>query len=387
MMYLDDTDELFEDDELVDGSKFWYAIRCLMGTILFYWVSKYWLPMNLSIPIWNITLSQKDSVIAYMVVFVVCLGISIFLFHHENEPGSGFFVVVLPSQIFLLLYLMTKYRIFCGVACCVISFFTVICCLDMHEKMRRAHAKSRRFHYLKELRKDFCALCIIISAFLFLTYIGYAICVAILGITSLLPIGNKPTQTQSQTTPIAMEVYTQEELWDRNQDNLILFMTKNYNRLSADEKLDVLQNFIDMQMEYFGCEKVQLIHENISQRGIAGYYNNVNRVICIDTETYQTAGTYEILNILYHECFHVYEETLVEAYDEANANGEDTSLRFTKEIAQWKIDLENYQAFDTAKTKEEQEKYRNQLLERSANEYSEAWALQCFRYIYGMESE
>lgn len=158
------------------------------------------------------------------------------------------------------------------------------------------------------------------------------------------------------------------ELWDYLQE-------KNWNRLSIQERITVIQELVDFESGVLGIPTVPV---NSAMIGMAtlGAYDNESNQMWINTEHLANSPVQEVISTTVHEVHHAYVDYLVSTLD---WNNPAMNSAYFAELRELMDSQENYKSarnygFDA---------YENQPLEVAAREYASEETARIMTYIEG----
>lgn len=158
------------------------------------------------------------------------------------------------------------------------------------------------------------------------------------------------------------------ELWGYLQE-------KNWNRLSIQERVTVIQELVDFESGVLGIPTVSVTSAMIGMATLGAYDNESNQM-WINTEHLANSPVQEVISTMVHEVHHAYVDYLVSTLD---WNNPAMNSAYFEELRELMDSQENYKSarnygFDA---------YENQPLEVAAREYAAEETARIMTYIEG----
>lgn len=103
-----------------------------------------------------------------------------------------------------------------------------------------------------------------------------------------------------------------------NIDTVLLLQEEEWESLTTQEKLDVLQTVANIESHYLGLpNELNVGAANLGEYTLA-CYNDSTHTISIDLDHLENDSVYDVLDSCCHEAYHSYQHRLVEAYHAAD---------------------------------------------------------------------
>lgn len=217
--------------------------------------------------------------------------------------------------------------------------------------------------------------------------------ILIVVVTVVLPLQYRKASTEPvdaiayATNVRDLKTTTPTDLWEPNKDKLRLLSMEVYKTLDLQERVNALQEVLNIECEYLGIEPCQLLTEDIEQESKAGYYSDHRGFISIDVARVEADYAYDAINIILHEAYHYYQAECMRNYEQIKDSGVNEELLFYRDCRSWADDLENYQACENAEDFDEYYQYASQSLETSANDYADEWIDAYWSFINKSDKE
>lgn len=176
-------------------------------------------------------------------------------------------------------------------------------------------------------------------------------------------------------TEVVVETGMPDNLYEKNTELWGYLQEKNWNRLSIQKRITVIQELVDFESGVLGIPTVPVTSAIIGMATLGAYDNESNQM-WINTEHLANSSVNEVINTICHETHHSYVDYLVSTLDWDNPAM--NSAYFT-ELRELMDSQENYKSawsygFDA---------YENQPLEVAAREYGEKETARIMTYIEG----
>ena len=176
-------------------------------------------------------------------------------------------------------------------------------------------------------------------------------------------------------TEVVVEADKPADLYEEKAELWGYLKEKNWNRLSIQERITVIQKLVDFESGVLGIPTVPITSAMIGMSTLGAYDNESNQM-WINTEHLANSSPREIVATICHEVHHSYVDYLVSTLDWGNPA---MNCAYFAELRELMDSQENYKSarnygFDT---------YENQPLEVAAREYSEKETAIIMAYIEG----
>lgn len=176
-------------------------------------------------------------------------------------------------------------------------------------------------------------------------------------------------------TESVVEENKPDDLYEKNTELWSYLQEENWNRLSIQERITVIQELVDFESGVLGIPTVPVTSAMIGTATLGAYDNELNQM-WINTEHLANSSVCDVINTICHEVHHSYVDYLVNTLDWDNPA---MNSAYFAELRELMDSQENYKSawsygFDA---------YENQPLEVAAREYSEKETAIIMTYIEG----
>lgn len=176
-------------------------------------------------------------------------------------------------------------------------------------------------------------------------------------------------------TEVVVETGKPDNLYAENTELWSYLQEKNWNRLSIQERITVIQKLVDFESGVLGIPTVPVTSAMIGMATLGAYDNESNQM-WINTEHLANSSVHEVINTICHETHHSYVDYLVSTLDWDNPA---MNSAYFAELRELMDSQENYKnawnyGFDA---------YENQPLEVAAREYASEETARIMTYIEG----
>lgn len=164
-----------------------------------------------------------------------------------------------------------------------------------------------------------------------------------------------------------------DNLYEKNAELWGYLQEKNWNRLSIQERITVIQKLVDFESGVLGIPAVPVTSAMIGMATLGAYDNESNQM-WINTEHLANSPVQEVISTTVHEVHHAYVDYLVSTLD---WNNPAMNSAYFAELRELMDSQENYKStrnygFDA---------YENQPLEVAAREYASEETSRIMTYI------
>ena len=164
------------------------------------------------------------------------------------------------------------------------------------------------------------------------TTAGLSLLVFLVGVTFGVS-GFKPNAKVTEPT-------RQTETIANNIDTVCQLQEEEWETMSVQERLDVLQVIANIEASYLGLPHELNVFSAVMDETTGGYYTDATHSICINLEALSYGTAHEVLDTLAHEAYHAYEHRLVDLYEDVSPQQQKLLLFST--IAEYRFEFENY---------------------------------------------
>lgn len=311
--------------------------------------------IELVVPLLKLGFSREQSLKIYYFLFCVNLLFFILSKGREKNIYDMLLLIGFPMQMFMvMLYSNYLARIlwFAWIMFLIVLIDEIGCCIRRNDFFRR---NRRRFRKLFSARWSFGKI-----------HFRAGVILCIVCCYASIAFSNE------------LSPWTLEEcagIKAERQIDRILNVEENFEVLNKKEKVNLLQQVLDQELSYLGCEAVQLIAREFDDSAVHGYYDHSKKIVAINMEVLD-GPVQECIRVCLHEAYHVYQYACVESLGKKQ---EKSNLKIFKEIVEWKYEFEHYSSASGESTWKEYIQYANQKVEKSAREYAETeWVKYAF---------
>lgn len=111
-----------------------------------------------------------------------------------------------------------------------------------------------------------------------------------------------------------------------NMDTILLLQEDEWEKLSAQERLNVLQTVANIEQRYLGLPNELNVGVANLDADILGYYTDETHEIIVSADSLLYDSPWEVLDTICHEAYHSYQYRLVEALDGADENSKNLRI-------------------------------------------------------------
>lgn len=272
--------------------------------------------------------------------------------------GSIFSNIALPFGVYTLLsYVEVKKKVFVIPLLCaaILSLLLIIVIHGRPVKNRR----KRRMIVANRLRKTASGVQFFLALALFfsMTIIGFG---DLFGTSIMQPNVVATTYEDSYKETIRS-----------NFDKVCLLQEHLWEKLSVQEKLDVMQCCANIERYYLGIPHELKVGTDFTGEYVLGYYDEGKNEIIISADSLLNDTPSEVLNTLCHESYHSYQQCIVEVME--NASEDMKSLRMFESAHSYATEFEDYKSWG--------DEYYDQECETDARNYAEEAVEDYYRSI------
>ena len=166
----------------------------------------------------------------------------------------------------------------------------------------------------------------------------------------------------------------EEQTIDNNIETLALLNDDQWEEVSTEKKVDVLQTVANIERRYLGLHHELNIKVANTEENLAGYYSDTLHTITISSDYLLRASPRELVNTVCHESYHALQYRMVDAYDSVPDELKD--LLFFAEASVLKAEFADYK--DSSGDIQE---YYSQLCETKARSYARSSTDEYFERI------
>lgn len=117
-----------------------------------------------------------------------------------------------------------------------------------------------------------------------------------------------------------------EQTIANNMDTILLLQEDEWEKLSAQERMDVLQAVANIEQRYLGLPNELNVGVANLDADILGYYTDKTHEIIVSADSLLYDSPREVLDTICHEAYHSYQYRLVEALNGADENSKNLRI-------------------------------------------------------------
>lgn len=173
----------------------------------------------------------------------------------------------------------------------------------------------------------------------------------------------------------------------QNMDTILLLQEGKWEKLTPEERLQVLKTVSDIEANYLGIPEVRVCADNMEGRYL-GHYVDVTQCITLSYECLASYDAYTMLCTVIHETYHAYQYRLVDLYDRLEKEDRDLYLmraaaHYSREFSDYNDGSENYLEYATQHCEMDSDSYAA----AAAEDYYERIRLYYMDGFHSMEQE
>jgi len=304
----------------------------------------YWIALGNISPIvisrYNIVVSVRNLFYALISAMVLS---NVFLYNSIPSKKMNTYELFLNSLLPVLIYYLLK-TIDYNMMIVTITVALIVCAsVCIYWLQRYCNIKRIRMVYYARHIIAFNIVLLIIPSFLYYRY-------------------EKPAQEY------VSRIENMSVVSELKEDELEKFKTKinncKWEKLSVDEKGDLLLEFIENESVQLGIAPPMLCVENLDSESYKGLYNHSIKTITVNSYYLISENKEDCLNTVAHELYHAFQHSVIDIMSKLDENDYETNSYFLKGKT-W-IAARNSYAED-GKTSQG---YRNNALEVDARDYA-----------------
>lgn len=174
-----------------------------------------------------------------------------------------------------------------------------------------------------------------------------------------------------------------QSLINAHLDELMPIIDGTYQDLSVQERLDMFQRVVNIECTYFGSSiavSVKMKPFPSNQIDTYAYYSESEKRIYINENLFQNIDVDDALFIVLHECYHIYQSEQKKLFE--SVPEEFKNLMILNEAKMNKEGLDDY-----ISAEENYDEYKNQFIEKQADDYAYSEMLEYERLIEQYSSD
>lgn len=178
----------------------------------------------------------------------------------------------------------------------------------------------------------------------------------------VMDMAYKPMDRPKQSGVNSVISVEAEQLLDANAEKLKSFSESKWEKMSIDEKLDLLQIVTNIELNHLGLDHELKVHATTLGKNTNACYRPKEKSVNVNIKRLEYAKGYEMLTSVAHESFHAYQHRMVETYKTAGAA--EKKLLYFRKLEKYDKEMSNY-----ISGKADYEAYYNQSMEIDARAY------------------
>ena len=147
-------------------------------------------------------------------------------------------------------------------------------------------------------------------------------------------------------------------------DKLCMLRTQEWEKLTVEERLDVLQTIANIERHSLGVTYELQVGVNEERDRANGEYIDQFHCITVDSDQLLNGTPFKLVEIICHECYHAYEYSMIELY--LTTPEAYRSLEVFEPVKQYIVEFNNY-----VDGSDDFERYYNQACEANARAYAD----------------
>lgn len=125
-----------------------------------------------------------------------------------------------------------------------------------------------------------------------------------------------------------------------NIETILLLQEDEWEKLSVQERLDVLQTVANIEATYLGLPHELNVVVAVTDETTSGHYNDRTHTITINPDYIADESAHDLVETIAHEAFHAYEHRLVDLHN--SVSSQERNLLIFDRISEYKDNFENY---------------------------------------------
>lgn len=178
--------------------------------------------------------------------------------------------------------------------------------------------------------------------------------------------------------PVASKTKGESQTIAANIKELEMIRPNKWEKLSVQDKLDILQIIANIERDYLGLSHELRVKAANLDEVVLGCYDDRKHLIQINIDSLIEEDVDEIINTVCHEAYHAYQFSLCESYRKADDASK--KLRIYKDVPEYIDNFRDYKEGTDCG-------YYEQLVEVKAREYGEDGAEEYLERVYEYEKD
>ena len=125
-----------------------------------------------------------------------------------------------------------------------------------------------------------------------------------------------------------------------NIDTILLLQEDAWERLSGQERLNVLQTVANIEATYLGLPHELNVVVDLLDETTSGHYNDSTHTIAVNADYIAGESAHDLVETIAHEAYHAYEYRLVDLYNDVSS--QERNLLIFNRISEYEDNFENY---------------------------------------------
>lgn len=298
------------------------------------------------------TVGGSNAILIVMVALAIAVNM-VLTISWNRTTGSAITSVIIPYGVYAYItyikYISKAYRIIAWVAVgiCVLTMIYILAV--------KFHAKSKRKRILRKAKMAYSTFRFI-GAAASVSLIVCLFCNVYVG-GALISPDAKPTSSYGEEYTIAA-----------NMDTVLLLQEEEWNNLSLEERMDVLQCICNIEGRYLGLNREIHIYASKMDENLLGYYNDSASSIQISIDLVESGNPYETLDTVCHEMYHAGQARYVEIFESLDEDAQRSYFLYDASV--YADEFHNYKNARMADDASDYLEYYGQWCEQDAREYA-----------------
>lgn len=326
-----------------------------------------WYVQFLYIPLERYT--ERISMTLFWCLFVLLLSMGVLATYQRRRNWVNVAVnILLPLHIYTFLSYGNRLGPWIKWAVAVASILTVLFFGVVFSERKPQKTKERKRLICRKVRHSLLGA---------RTIFTFCLCILLVPMLFGFFTGNKATS--SQVSAISLSDLEQWTI-DNNMETVLKIKPENWETLSSEERLQVLNVLKNIEMRYLGiCYNVTLTAEPLTEGTLGSYVWSENKII-IDTEHLEKSDAKDVVHTLVHECHHVYSRQQVDVYQMLPEQYQ--QMMMFHHVQQYAKEYDNY-----IEGEDDYSNYKAQWCERDANAYAKEAVYEYYERIAAYEEK
>lgn len=309
------------------------------------------------------TIGESNVVLIVIIVLATAVN-TLITISWNRTTASAITALLIPYGIYTYItyvdYMPIAYKFIAGVAIGLCVFATI------YILSVKLHAKNKRQRALKKTRMAYSTFRFV-GAAASISLIICLFCNVYLG-GALLSPSEKPATTYGEEYTIAS-----------NMDTVLLLQENQWQELSLEERMDVLQIICNIEGNYLGLNHGIHIYASKLDEDVLGYYNDSASSIQISVDLLESGDPYSTLECVCHEMCHAGQARYVEIFE--GLDDEAKKSYFLYDASIYAEEFHDYKNASTTDDASDYIEYYGQRCEQTARNYARAAVSEYYKKI------